>query len=493
MMKKPIHSVWYSFSILFIMLNMASCKKNAAEPTDGQENYTIGFKFKEFERLVSPLGAKVQMAGDVKKRSAANNFNQDTYEGYIYYWSFNAETLMPDIYPSTHWNITYNQGLIPDEYGAGWSYESYTAGGALSLKGLKELIFKMPLTKVLEVRELAFDVSSSGTGPKGFSLLFSQDGENYVVLKDNNQFTNTNTPQARNSFAFSLEELLLDFSKDLYVKLIPEAGNRGNAAEYNETTGIMRIDNFRLSGIAEEIADASVRRVHYHIFDAATKKLVLSGADHFREGALADFSLTLPAGDYNASFVANISNAELNIPEAGNAGAYFIANTFANHKAKIFGVLDTFSVSGDMQKDIELSRYYSEIRFVFTDTRDLSHVAKLVVKQEHEPKFYAPFQPVMNNPVDDLSEIVILPEFSEDTREVFFNQFIGNTTIAAPLTYMVEAYDVSDELITTFQVESEIHNNMQLLFRGKLLDAPNGGFVVRLNENWDGEKQVDFN
>ncbi len=492
MMKRPIHSVWYSFSILFIMLNMASCKKNAAEPDDGQESYTIGFKFQEFEHLISPLGTKVQMAGDAEKRSATYNTNQDTYEGYIYYWSFNAETLMPDSYPSTHWSITYNQGLIPDEYAVGWSYESYVAGVALSLKGLNELIFKMPLTKVLEVHELAFDVSSSGTGPKDFSLLFSQDGESYTVLKDNNQFTNTNTPQARNSFAFSLDELSLDFSEDLYIKLIPKAGHRGNAGDYNDVTGLMRIDNFRLSGIAEEVADASVRRIHYHIFDAITKNLVLSGADHFREGTLSDFQLTLPTGDYIASFVTNVSNAELNIPETGNANVYFIANTFSNYKAKIFGVLDTFSVNGDMQKEIELSRYYSEVRFAFTDAGDLSHVAKLVVKQEHDPQFYAPFQSAMDNPVEDMSEIIILPEFNEDDREIFFNQFMGNITVAAPLMYRVEAYDVSDELITTFQVESEIHNNMQLLFRGKLLDSPNGGFIVRLNENWGGEKQVDF-
>ncbi|PRD49354.1 hypothetical protein [Sphingobacterium haloxyli] len=492
MMKRPIHSVWYSFSILFIMLNMASCRKNAVEPNDGKENYTIGFRFQEFEDRVSPLGTKAQTADDVIKRATAGNFNQNTQESHIYYWSFNAETLMPDIYPSTHWNITYNQGLIPDEYAAGWSYESYVAGRALSLKGLKELIFKMPLTQVLEVHELAFDVSSSGTGPKGFSLLFSQDGESYVVLKEHNQFANTNTPQARNSFTFSLEELALDLSKDLYIKLVPEAGNRGSAGDYNEVTGIVRIDNFRLSGIAEELADASVRRVHYHIFDAATKNLVLSGADHFREGELSDFQLTLPSGDYIASFVTNVSNAALTIPETGNADGYFIANMFANHKAKIFGVVDTFSVDGDMHKEIELSRYYSEIRFAFTDTKDLSHVGKLVIKQGHVPKFYAPFRPAMDSPVQDVSEIVILPEFS-DNKELFFNQFIGNTVVPTRLSYVVEAYDIADKLITTFEVESEVRNNMQLLFRGSLLGTPNGGFVVRLNENWSGEKQVGFN
>src|SRR5690606_37253805 len=206
-----------------------------------------------------------------------------------------------------------------------------------------------------------------------------------------------------------------------------------------------------------------------------------------------DFALTLPAGDYIASFVANISNAELNIPETGDASVYFIANTFSNNKAEIFGVLDTFSVDGDMDKDIELNRYYSEIRFAFTDAGDLSQVKKLIVKREHDANFYAPFHPTMDNPVEDSSEIVLHPQLDEANREVFFNQFIGNTPIPVPLKYKVDVYDGSDELIRTFQVESEIRNNMQLLFRGKLLDAPNGQFVVRLNENWDGEKQVDFN
>ncbi len=491
MMRKPIHSVWCSFSILFITLNMVSCKKNVEEPNDAQEGYTIGFRFQEFEQHASTLGAKKATTG--KSYSAANTATQDMYEGHIYYWSFNAETLMPDIYPSTHWSITYNQGQTPDEYGIGWLYEDYIAGRALSIKGLNELIFKMPLTNVSALQELAFDVSSSGTGPKSFSLSFSQDGENYTVIEENNQFSNTNTPQAKNTFSFALEDQLLDFSRDLYIKLMPKAGNRGSAGDYNGTTGTMRIDNFRVSGIAEKVADANVRRVHYHVFDATTKNLMLSGADHFREGALSDFALTLPAGDYIASFVANVSNAELNIPETGDALTYFIANTFSNSKAEIFGVLDTFSVQGDMQKDIELNRYYSEIRFEFTDVGDLSEVAKLIVKREHDVNFYAPFHPTMDNPIEDSSEIVLLPQFDEANREVFFNQFIGNTPIPVPLKYKVDVYDGSDELIRTFQVESEIRNNMQLLFRGKLLDAPNGQFVVRLNENWDGEKQVDFN
>lgn len=491
MMKRTIHSVWYGFSILFIIIGMSACEK-APHEDEWQESYTVGFKFQEFEHLVSPLETKVQGAENVGKRSTNQRLTTNNQEGYVYYWSFNAESLMPDSYPSTHWDITYNQGQIPGEYATGWAHEDYAAGNALSLKGLEELTFQMPLTNVSEVHELAFDVSSSGTGPKSFALLFSQDGMDFTVLEEESQFTNTNTAQARNSFAFSLDELSLDFSKDLYIRLVPAAGDRGNAGEYNETTGIMRIDNFRLSGVAEAIADANVRRIHYHVFDAETKELVLSGVDHFREGELSDFGLVLPAGDYIASFVTNVSQAELDIPETGNASEYFIASTFSNHEAKIFGVLDTFSVSGDMNKEIELNRYYSEIKFAFTDTQDLSHIAKLVVKREHEPLFYTPFQQAMDNPVRDTSEITIVPAFNEDNREVFFNQFMGNVPEVIPLIYTVEAYDVDDEMVSTFQVEGEIRNNVQLLFRGNLLDAPNGQFVVRLNEDWEGEKLVEF-
>ena len=493
MMKKPIHSVWYSLSIFFMMLSIVSCKKNSAEPNDGSEIYTIGFKFKEFERHVSPLEAKLQATSETKKRASSSFSKSGVHEGLIYYWSFNAGTLMPDIYTSTHWSITYNQGLIPDEYGIGWGYDTYTAGNALSLKGLQELIFKMPLTNVIEMHELAFDVSSSGTGPKGFSLLFSQDGENYVPLKENNQFTNTNTPQARNTFSFSLRDLSLDYAKELFIKLVPKPGIRGNAGDYNATKGIMRMDNFRISGTSAEIGDANVRRIHYHVFDAVTKNLVLSGADHFREGELTDFSLVLPAGSYIASFVANVSNAELHIPEIGSASAYYVSNSFANHKANIFGVLDTFSVDGNTERELELKRYYSEVRFAFTDIRDLSNVAKLVVKQVHQPKFYAPFQPAMNNPVLDDSEIVIPTEFTADNREVFFHQFMGNIMVPTSLMYEVEAYDVSDGLITRLRLDAEVVNNVRLLFRGKLLETPGSGFVVRLNEDWDGEKNVDFN
>src|SRR5690606_36683681 len=125
---------------------------------------------------------------------------------------------------------------------------------------------------------------------------------------------------------------------------------------------------------------------------------------------------------------------------------YFITNPFSNSKAEIFGVFDTFSVEGDMQRDIELNRYYSAIRFAFTDSGDLSEVAKLVVKQEQEPTFYAPFLPTMETPLEDFSEISLYPRFDSSTREVYCLQFLANTPLPVLLRYTLDAYNAADEL-----------------------------------------------
>src|SRR5690606_21976000 len=149
-------------------------------------------------------------------------------------------------------------------------------------------------------------------------------------------------------------------------------------------------------------------------------------------------------------------------------------------------------VGGGMPRDIELNGYYSERRVAFTDRGELSEVAKLVVKQEQEAALYAPFLPTMETPEEVFSEIIVYPKFDASTREVFVHQFIGNTPLPVLLRYTLEVYNAADELLRKFQVESEIRNNIRLLFSGKLLDATNGQFVVRLNEDWDGDKQVDF-
>ncbi|TYP96025.1 hypothetical protein BC792_108117 [Sphingobacterium allocomposti] len=492
-MKKLTNIVRCSVSFLFILFYASSCKKDAVFPDDGRESYTVGFKFKEFEQILTPLQTRAAQRASANTRATTAS-TENVREGLIYYWSFNAETLLPDLYPTTGSSITYNGGSPPMGFSSGWRYEDYAAGSALSMTGLTELIIKMPLNNVRDVQTLAFDISSSGTGPKSFALWWTQDGTDYRILAEDNQFSNTNTPQSRNAFSYDLSGLSLDLTKPLYIKLIPKAGSRGTAGDYRETTGVTKVDNFRLYGAAQVSSGSSIRRLHYHIFDVETKTCVMAGATDINDDGLTDFTVSLPEGEYVASFAANISDATLLIPGEVAADSYYLANVFANHQAKIYGVLDTFAVSKDMQLDVILKRYYSEIKFEFTDSRDLSRVEKLVVKRQREPVFYAPFNPMMANPIQDMTEIVVHRHFDEGGKEFVFHQFLGGREVALPISYLVEAYDGEGILLRSFTVDSAIPNNVQLVFRGKLLDAAhlNAGFQVRLNETWDGSQIVEF-
>ncbi|WP_437919128.1 hypothetical protein [Sphingobacterium sp. LRF_L2] len=493
-MKNLSNIVWCSFSILFIVIHASSCKKDADSQHDGKESYTVAFKFKEFEQATLPLKGNTAARSAFQLRSATTTTTSSTEEGYLYFWSFNQGTLEPDIALGNGWEITYNQGLIPTDFATGWKYDTYAEGQALSIKGVQELIIKIPLTQVSTVSSLGFDISSSGTGPKSFALSYSQDGVNYTSISDDNQFSNTNTAQAKNTFTFQLGALGIDLAKNLYVKLIPKAGERGESSAFNEATGIMRLDNLRLIGMAAEVSQTTLQQLHYHIFDKDSKKLVSSGLQDYSDGLLVDLNISLPLGEYLVSFVTNDSEKYLLLPNDPDALAYFIGNTFSNYNAKIFGVLDTFVVAEDMEVDVALRRYYSQVKFELTDTKDLSTVAKIVVRRNHEPEFYAPFNTALSNPILDPSEIVIYPAFTASLKEFSFNQFIGDRTQALPLSYTIDVYDTLNNVIRSFQVETAIKNNVQLVFTGQLLvnTAPDAAFSIRFYEEWDDNISIQF-
>src|SRR5690606_254685 len=183
-MKRLTSSFWYSLYFVFVIFIVSSCKKDALIQHDVDESYTVNFKFKEFGTAVTPLGmAKLSSKALFKTASLQPAQTQNTQEGYLYYWSFNSDNTVPDIRVANGAKIAYNGGEIPDDFATGWSYDTYQAGKALSLKGVEELVFELPLTQVLEVQSIGFDIGSSDTGPKSFDLLYSQDGINYFEIQ----------------------------------------------------------------------------------------------------------------------------------------------------------------------------------------------------------------------------------------------------------------------------------------------------------------------
>jgi len=487
---------WQGFlCVALAVFVVGSCAKDMPAPQDSDERHAVRFRFREFGASATPLAVLGARGRQFVKQAATNPPPpQHTEEGNLYYWSFNAEHLVPDIRVSPGAAIRYNAGQTPGNFGVGWAYDTYAAGKAMSLTGVQELTFELPLTNVQEVRSLGFDIGSSNTGPKSFALLYSQNGQHFVDIMTDNQFTNTNTGQAKNSFVFQIDTLTLDTAAPLFVRIVPLAGERGSAPAYNPTTGVMKLDNFRLTGIAETLGAAAVSILHYHIFDAASGSLVAAGTEAFSPGQLPELSLSLPAGTYLSSFVTNESEAELTLPYGSNAGGYFVSNTFSNHLAKIFGVENSFSVQGDSETGLVLERYYSRVKFEFTDTGDLSEVGRIVLTPTHEPYFYAPFAISMNNPVLDQSDISIKPDFANTGKEIAFHQFMGRLPAPANLSYAVEVYDKANALLRTFSVSSSVTNNVQLVFRGELLGGTvsNTGFSITQNEAWNGDVEETF-
>ncbi|TCV20751.1 hypothetical protein EDC17_100194 [Sphingobacterium alimentarium] len=127
------------------------------------------------------------------------------------FWSFNNETLTPDIKYSNYANpsITVNNGIVPTSFGAGFVYEEYAAGKAVNFLGPREILIKFPIKEVLSIKRLGFDVTGSATGPKDFELYYSLDeGDNYQTIELVNQFVNV-AANSKSSFTYDLESLNL--------------------------------------------------------------------------------------------------------------------------------------------------------------------------------------------------------------------------------------------------------------------------------------------
>jgi len=256
----------------------------------------------------------------------------------------------------------------------------------------------------------------------------------------------------------------------------------------------MRVDNFRLVGVSETANGASVSKLHYHVFDAASKALVADGEESFTPGALPVLSLSLPPGDYLSSFATNVSDAELDMSGQTDADGYFLANRFSNHLAQVFGAVDTFSVNGDTEISLPLGRYYSQVRFEFTDAGDLSSVGRLVFTPGHDPFFYAPFATDMANPVLDQSDFAIEPDFANSGKSVVFHQFMGRLPTPKTLSYTVQVYGANNALLRTFSVSAAVRNNVHLVFRGELLAGVEAdtGFGFTQDETWSGDQEESF-
>ena len=479
-MKKRSQFTWGIFSCLFIViLAVPSCKKNSKLPDESNEKtHAVTFKIKDFETIVSPLKAQSSRS---KKASISGS---NTENQLLYHWNFDNGTADPTTALDEAAVIDYNNGKTDYGFVAGWP----TSGKGISFRGAKEILIKIPVSGIPVLTNLTFDANSSGTGPRALLLSYSTDkGATFKSLTDTLHYPANLATSAKFSVEQPLTSIQLMATQECWLKIALFAGNRGTGSNYNESTGTFKMDNVKIMGTTDQ--SVLPDKLYYHIFDANTKLLVKAGTLNAKE----KFNVDLPMGTYYLSLISKNSSIPLAIPTTvTDIRSLWLSNSFSEQSAELFAVRDTFDVRESMERLLTMTRIYSEIKFECTDTEGLDLVDSIQVKQLHKVFQYYPFATVVEENSDN-TMLSIVPDFTNNSKSFVFNQFMGDTPENKTVNYEVRVYR-KGELVRIFEVANEIRNNVQLLFKGKLLDGVGGsqGFQVVKNEKWRDNIVVEY-
>ncbi|MFD2552787.1 FimB/Mfa2 family fimbrial subunit [Sphingobacterium tabacisoli] len=469
-----------------ILLAVVACKKEGSVDDQNENLHAVQFKISGFTSESIVLKSSSPPIG-TQSANPVSNF----VEGYLYFWSFNDESLAPDIAYQTLKEPEIVSDGIPS-YVGGYGFDGYGAGRALSFKGASEVLIKMSIEGAEQITQFAFDTGSSDTGPKDFEIYYSiNEGETYEVLSIANQFVKTGDNAPKNSYTYALSEKSISRSM-LWFKLIPKAGDRREGgSEYKQLTGTWRFDNIRLVGMSSSSGGGGeIDKLHYYLFHKSKPEVVVTGTIKYEEAL--SLKLALPEGKYSICFVSNASNRDLILPSNPTLSNFYVGNQFSNSNADIFGYYGELEVNGETDHEVKLRRLFSQIKLEFTDAVDLSVISKIGISQRHDPFFYAPFNPQLVNPILDQTDIDTTADFNTN-KQLVFNQFMGVQSKEVSVKYTVVVYS-SSAVLRTFHLESTLRNNMQLVFRGNLLDQSNsnGKFQVSKQMDWDGQKEGEF-
>ncbi len=479
-MKGRTPSTWGIFSCVFILVlaAMPSCKKHAKLSDDNDETvHSVKFKIKDFETIVSPL--KTQSTKSKKASTTGGNSENQL----LYHWNFDNSSGLPIVALEDGVLIDYDNGQTDYDFVGGWP----TSGKAISFKGAKEVVIKIPTEAVSSFEHLDFDANSSGTGPRALFLSYSMDrGAHFTPLSDTLRYPAGLAISSKFAVSSSLTSIPLVNGGELWLRIALFPGNRDGGSNFNPTTGTFKMDNLMITGKTDPSVIPS--KYYYHVFDAASKALIKSGTLNAKE----TFAVSLPNGTYYLSLIAKNSTLPLIVPEAANLADFYVANAFSERFAELFAGRDTFEVKTSVERVLSLNRIYSEIKLEFTDTEDLSTVDSIQIRQLHPTFHYYPFT-WYNNEQLDKTLLSIVPNFTAGNQSLIFNQFMGDYLENKAIKYELNVFR-KGEMLRTFELGAEVRNNVQVLFKGKLLDGLNGnqGFQVVKNEKWRDNVVIEY-
>lgn len=489
---------------LWISCLFSGCKRDIP-PLPTNELRNITFKLEGFEAEVTPLDARQSMARSAlgavgNGMQALRNITPGSEPQYLYYWSFNEGNVEPFIaVDEVGAAIVFAGKDAEPDFVAGFGLAPIEAGKALSITGAQSVEINLPMQGIESVTTFGFDITSSSTGPKDFSLSYSTDGgDTYEVLSATNPFG----VSSRDRFSFDLsaypefigmEALILKF------EFLP--GDRGEGSEYNENTGTLKLDNIRLSGVYNSgPGDAtSPSTLHYYIFSSEDGEVVQQQAlsmSALGDGGMLD--VMLADGTYDVLFVAYRSDKGMLLPEdPANASEFYMGQHFDDFRAVTYAsFVEDMVVSGvGTEVAAILSRCYSLVEFDFTDAAsDLQRVKEIEVVRLHDDFLYAPFGMPASIEMSETQRITFDNFIHADDYKIALHQFFGLLDERASIGYELIAYGEGDVVLHTITVTQEIPNNVRLRLTGKLLGDTGAvnGFSVALDTAWGETLEHEF-
>ncbi len=475
-------------------------------PLEKDDMRSVTFRLSGFESEVTPLSRHdVNNLMGFKNAGiqALHNLVPGPEPQYLYYWSFNDENLEPDIAVDAEGaGITFEASAVGPKFFSGFSGDGYDAGQSMSLTAVKSLIITLAMEGVESLGNLAFDISSSDTGPKDFLLSYSIDGGlSYEVLKEGNQFENMG-PQSRNSYDIDVS-IYPQFIgvKTVRLKLDFLPGSRDGAGDYKESSGAVRFDNIRLSGVyngeGEEETDLSMpSTLRYYVFSSSDGNVVAQeelALDKLAAGGL--LKIKLSPGTYDVLFLAYRSNGSILLPEdLTNANEFYFGQDFNDYQAVTYALLKQhFEVGAtDVTEPAVLTRCFSLVTFNFTDLwTDLAEVKKIDITRQHDNYLYTPYGNPAEVPIVDLHTLTFDELVAAEDYQLRFHQFLGIPDDLQYLSYELTAYGMDGKKLNTVILSERIRNNVQLRFSGRLL-ADLDRFSIGIDPDWDETIEHDF-
>lgn len=481
--------------IVFLIALFYSCGKDAqieiGNENEAQQKVTL--KLKTFDTHTVPIQyIQSENSSSWNRLHANENTDQNVFPSeetqYLYIWTFNDSSIRPDIgIDRLHANISVLKTNGQNNYdysNNGYAFLNYSGGRSLNIAGPEKIIFQMPVNQVEKLDLLRFDMSGSSTGPKDFSIYYQRDNQEQVLISEENQFSSLS---GKNTFEYDLSEFDLgEGVEELNIIIIPKEGQREGGSPYNRSTGTLRIDNFalqgRYSGKWNEPEKPKAGMLHYHIFDQESGEFVLSGQKNLNLQELEhEIEFQLLEGIYQICVLVNNSPNSLYFPDQElHASEFYVQSRNEANGHMVFGsVLSDFEVNEDMEMEVALERYYSEIVYEFEDNLEETAIHSIKVEPQ-QSIFYAPFNPSFSNPEDaqpgDLSKIFYLDSFKNGS--IMFHQFIGFRDDPIELRYRLSAYDQENNLLNEVLTSAEITHNMKLIFSGYLLGSNAGSRQV---------------